>query len=88
MSADLPSGKVPTTRVLRLISLFRRSIALFARVHRQCSHGILQYASVSAHPSRTTLAADASRGSIAWMALSMAAAWERLGLGTLARTLR
>ena len=59
--ADLPSGKVPTTRVLRLISLLSRSIALFVRMRRQCSRGIPQYASVSAYPSRTTLAASLSR---------------------------
>lgn len=83
-----------------------RSIALFVRMRRQCSRGISQYASVSAYPPRTTLAAslsfmdsrsaatasalaaEASRDSIAWMALSMAATCERFDLGTLARTLR
>ena len=75
-------------------------------MRRQCSRGIAQYVSVSAKPSRTTLAAsfsfidsssaatdsalaaEASRDSMAWMALSMAATWERFDLGTLARTLR
>ena len=56
MSADLPLGKVPTTRVLRLVSLLSRSIALFVRMRRQCSRGIAQYARVSAYPPRTTLA--------------------------------
>lgn len=65
-----------------------RSIALFVQMRRQCSRGISQYASVSAYPPRTTLAAEASRDSIAWMALSMAATCERFDLGTLARTLR
>ena len=65
-----------------------RSIALFVRMRRQCSRGISQYASVSAYPPRTTLAAEASRDSIAWIALSMAAACGLFDFGTLARTLR
>ena len=60
MRADFSSGKVPTTRVRRLISLLSRSMALFVRMHRQCSRGISQYASVSAKPSRTTFAASFS----------------------------
>ena len=60
MSADSPSGKVPTTRVLCLISLLSRLIALFVRMRRQCSRGIVQYARVSAKPSRTTFAASFS----------------------------
>lgn len=61
--------------------------------------GISQYAGVSAKPSRTilaaslgfidsALAAEASRYSMAWMALSMAATRGLFDLGTLARTLR
>lgn len=83
-----------------------RSIALFVRMRRQCSRGISQYVSVSAKPSRTTLAASlsridsrssatasaladaASQDSIAWIALSMAAACGLFDFGTLARTLR
>ena len=60
ISADFPLGNVPTTRVLRLISLFRRSMALFVRMRRQCSRGISHHVSVSAKPSRTTLAASFS----------------------------
>lgn len=37
--ADLPSGKVPTTRVRLRISRFRRSIALLVRMRHQCSRG-------------------------------------------------
>ena len=106
INADFPFGNVPTTRVLRLISLFSRSMALFVRMRRQCSRGISHHVSVSAKPSRTTLAAsfslvgsssaatdsalaaEASRDSMAWMALSMAATWERFDLGTLASALR
>ncbi len=83
-----------------------RSIAVFDRMRRQCSRGISQYASVSAHSPRTTLAAslsfidsssaatdsalaaEASRDSMAWMALSMVATWERFDLGTFASALR
>ena len=54
--ADFPSGKVPTTRVHRLISLLSRSMALFVRMRRQCSRGVVQYARVSVYPPRTTLA--------------------------------
>ena len=81
-------------------------MALFVRMRRQGSRGVSHHVSVSAKPSRTTLAAsfsfigpssavtdsalaaEASRDSIAWMALSMAATCERFDLGTLARTLR
>ena len=35
--AELPSGKVPTTRVLRRISRFSRSITLLVRIRVQCS---------------------------------------------------
>ena len=104
--ADLPSGKVPTTRVHRLISLLSRSMALFVRMRRQGSRGVSHHVSVSAKPSRATFAASfsligsssaatdpaladaASRDSMEWMALSMAATCERFDLGTLARTLR
>ena len=106
ISADSPSGNMPTTRVLRLISLLSRSMALFVRMRRQCSRGISHHVGVSAKPSRTTLAAsfsfidsssaatdsalaaEASRDSMAWMALSMAATWGRFDLGTLASALR
>ena len=53
--ADLPSGKVPTTRVHRLISLLSRSMALFVRMRRQGSRGVSHHVSVSAKPSRATL---------------------------------
>lgn len=106
MSALLPSGKVPTTRVRLQISRLSRSMALLVLILRQCSRGNLVYVSVSAQPSMTTLAASfipdpsspeatsidlasaASRDSMAWMALSMAATFGRLDLGTLASTLR
>lgn len=39
MSALLPSGNVPTTRVRRRISRFSRSMALFVRMRRQCRMG-------------------------------------------------
>ena len=35
--AEFPSGNVPTTRVLRRISRFSRSITLFVRMRAQCS---------------------------------------------------
>ena len=35
--AELPSGNVPTTRVLRRISRFSRSITLLVRMRVQCS---------------------------------------------------
>ena len=37
--AELPSGNVPTTRVLRRISRFSRSITLLVRMRVQCSLG-------------------------------------------------
>ena len=37
--AELPSGNVPTTRVLRRISRFSRSITLLVRMRVQCSPG-------------------------------------------------
>ena len=37
--AEFPSGNVPTTRVLRRISRFSRSITLFVRIRVQCSLG-------------------------------------------------
>ena len=40
-------GKVPTTRVLRRISRFRRSMALLVRIFCQCSGGKSIYVSVS-----------------------------------------
>ena len=43
MRADFPSGNMLTTRVLRLISLLSRSMALFVRVRRPSSRGIAQY---------------------------------------------
>ena len=48
MRADLPSGKVPTTRVRLRISRFSRSMALLVLTLRQCSRGNLAYVSVSA----------------------------------------
>gem|GEM_PF-3544889 len=39
MSALLPSGNVPTTRVRRRISRFSRSMALLVRMRRQCRMG-------------------------------------------------
>ena len=39
MRAELPSGKIPTTRVLRRISRFGRSITLLVRIRVQCSLG-------------------------------------------------
>ena len=39
MSALLPSGKVPTTRVRRRISRFSRSMALLVRMRLQCRAG-------------------------------------------------
>lgn len=55
MRVELPSGKVPTTLVLLLISRLMRSIPLFVLIWRQCSGGNSVYASVSASPSRTVL---------------------------------
>ena len=43
MRALFPSGNVPTTRVRLRISRFRRSMALFVRILRQCSWGNLVY---------------------------------------------
>ena len=37
--AELPSGNVPTTQVLRRISRFSRSITLLVRMRVQCSLG-------------------------------------------------
>lgn len=48
----------------------------------------LSFIDSSSAATDSAFAADASRDSIAWMALSMAAACERFDLGTLARTLR
>lgn len=63
MRADFSSGKVPTTRVRRLISLFL-PVEPFDGVVRADAPpmlaGISQYASVSAKPSRTTFAASFS----------------------------
>ena len=39
MKAELPSGKVPTTLVLLLISRLMLSIPLFVLIRRQCSGG-------------------------------------------------
>ena len=39
MSAELPSGKQPATRVRLRISLFSRSITLLVRILVQCSEG-------------------------------------------------
>ena len=39
MRAELPSGKLPTTRVRRRISRFSRSITLLVRIRVQCSLG-------------------------------------------------
>ena len=39
ISAEFPSGKAPTTRVLRRISRFIRSITLLVRIRVQCSLG-------------------------------------------------
>ena len=41
--AELPSGKVPTTRVRLRISRFSRSMTLFVRIRVQCSEGKSQY---------------------------------------------
>lgn len=57
MKAELPSGKVPTTLVLLLISRLMRSIPLLDLIRRQCSDGNSVQASVSANPSRAVLAA-------------------------------
>ncbi len=57
MRTELPSGKVPTTLVLLLISRLMRSIPLFVLIRCQCSGGNSVSASVSANPSRTVLAA-------------------------------
>ena len=57
MRAELPSGKVPTTLALLLISRLMRSVPLFVLIRRQCSGGNSVSASVSANPSRTVLAA-------------------------------
>ena len=47
MSAEWPSGKLPTTRVRRRISRMIRSMGLFVRMLRQCSRGQDMYLSVS-----------------------------------------
>jgi hypothetical protein len=39
INADWPSGNAPAVLVLRLISRFSRSMALFERIRRQCSLG-------------------------------------------------
>lgn len=58
MRVELPSGKVPTTFVLLLISRLMRSTPSFYRIRRQRSGGNSVLASVSANPSRTVLAVD------------------------------
>ena len=55
MRAELPSGKVPTTLVLPLISRLMRSIPLFILIRRQCSGGNSVLASISASPSSAVL---------------------------------
>lgn len=57
ISADCPSGNVPTTFVRRLISRFNRSSVLFVRILVQCCSGKLIYVSVSEIYSSTLLAA-------------------------------
>ena len=49
--------------------------------------GSLSFIDSKSATTASTLAADASRDSIAWMALSMATAWERLDFGTFASVL-
>ena len=39
ISADFPSGKVPTTQVRLRISRFMRSMTLFVRIFSQCCDG-------------------------------------------------
>jgi len=48
ISADLPSGKAPTTCVLRPISQMIRSRGLFVRICRLCVDGYAKYVNVSA----------------------------------------
>ena len=79
MRADLPSGKVPTTRVRLRISRFRRSIALLVRTRRQCSRGKAVYARVSG------AFADDPGGLTEPHPLELVRDRERLCLGGLAR---
>ena len=58
MRAELPSGKVPTTRVRRRISRLSRSMTLLVRMPVQCSNGNSQWVSVSSTPSSAFLAAS------------------------------
>lgn len=60
ISAEFPSGNVPTTRVRRRISRFSRSMTLLLRILRQCSRGNAMYSSVSSTESSTFLAAAVS----------------------------
>lgn len=57
MKAELPSGRVPMTLVLLLISRLMLSIPSFVLIRRQRSGGNSVWASVSGNPSRTVLAA-------------------------------
>lgn len=56
MRAELPSGKVPTTLALLLISRSMRSIPSFVLIRRQCSGGNSEWAA-----SRRTRRAPSSR---------------------------
>jgi len=55
MRVDLPSGKVPMTLILLLISRLMRSILLFVLIRCQCSGGNSVSASVSAYFSHAVL---------------------------------
>jgi len=50
IKADCPSGNVPITLVLRLISLFTLSITLLVLILSQCSDGKSIYVKVSSRP--------------------------------------
>ena len=60
IKAELPSGKLPTTRVRQRISRFSRSITLLVRMRVQCSLGKSQQVSVAPIPSFTLLAASSN----------------------------
>lgn len=68
--------------------MLARHIAVRERLGEAFAHhpASLSFINSKSPATDSALAADASRGSIAWIALSMAATWERLDLGTLART--
>lgn len=92
MSTVTPAMSRSIALFVRMRRQCSRGISQYVSVSKKPSRTTLAasfgFIDSSSAATDSALVAEASRDSIAWIALSMAATWERLDLGALASALR